>query len=483
MTSDLGAEDLDASTIFALQLHGLEGVFVKRINGQSLSLKFTVIIAFMSLLIGFLIILFGYQLYNQQNIEEYSERGAALVRATAEVVDWDRMSHYAKTLEKDDEYYRTLDEMRTLARSGGVEYLYVLYPYDDRGAVYIYDTDESEESYDLGDYVDWESEFESNTAALLRGEEVDPFISNSEWGWLLSIYVPFYNSSGEFAGYLGVDYSADTLMAEQNRYIGQLALVAVVVAVAVTIIFLLILRRLVLKPINEIAKAAGEYLIEDIQDKEDASNSITKLNIKTNDELKTLDESLKYMDSTIKEYIENLEYATRRAETDSMTGLLNRESFKEYVSLVLNQEPKTTNAFMMIDLDEFKPINDTYGHLIGDEVIEACVSAIRKMFRSTDLVARMGGDEFAVFCRGPITRENVEKRAQHLGETISAIRVHDEIAFTVSIGVVYFDASDVPSYQSLYMQADIALYEAKGHGRNTYIINDYATEPDSPQAD
>ncbi|MGI6105606.1 MAG: hypothetical protein ACOYD7_05370 [Raoultibacter sp.] len=143
---------------------------------RSLGMKFSILIALMSLIMGFLIIFIGYQLYYQQSIEEYSARGDALVRGTAEVVNWDKIAHYAETLETDDEYDETLEEMRTLAHSGGVEYLYMLYPYDDHGAIYIYDTDESEDRCELGEYTDWESEFEDNTAALLRGEEVEPFI-------------------------------------------------------------------------------------------------------------------------------------------------------------------------------------------------------------------------------------------------------------------------------------------------------------------
>lgn len=422
---------------------------------------------------GFLIIFIGYQLYYQQSIEEYSARGDALVRGTAEVVNWDKIAHYAETLETDDEYDETLEEMRTLAHSGGVEYLYMLYPYDDHGAIYIYDTDESEDRCELGEYTDWESEFEDNTAALLRGEEVEPFIQETEWGSLLSIYVPFEDSQGNFVGYLGVDYPAEKLVQEQNRYITNLSIAAVIIAIVVTLVFLIILRRLVLKPIDKIVDAAEGYYIDESSGKTRTSSSIKELNIETQDELQTLNESLKYMDSTIEEYIENLEHAEKRAETDSMTGLLNRESFKDYVTLLLNQEPKSTNAFMMLDLDEFKSVNDTFGHLAGDEVIEAAVSEIRKMFRSTDLVARMGGDEFAVFCRGPITPENVESRARQLLEAIRKVRVHGKISFSVSLGIVYFKSEDVHSYQALYMQADIALYEAKEGGRDRYVMKDY----------
>lgn len=428
----------------------------------------------MSLLIGFLIIFFGYQLYNQQNLEEYSERGSSLVSAAGEAVNWDSVPRYAETLTKDSDYDKTLENMRTIARSAGVEYLYVLYPKGD-GAIFIYDTDESDERCDLGYYTEWETEFGEETENLLNGYSDSPVIKDSEWGWILSIYEPFNDSKGNFVGYLGVDYPAEKILAGQNQYIQQLALIAIIVTVVVTILFLLILQRLVLKPINEIVDAADSYVLDESNGNVESSNSITNLKITTNDELETLDKSLKYMDLTIKDYIENLEYANRRAETDSMTGLLNRESFKDYVTLVLAQEVKSTNAFMMIDMDEFKTINDTYGHLTGDDVIEACVTAIRKMFRATDLVARMGGDEFAIFCRGPITRENAEKRANQLCENIRALRVHDTISFTISVGLVYFDSADVDSYQSLYMQADVALYEAKARGRDGYVVKDYNT--------
>ncbi|MGI6105602.1 MAG: GGDEF domain-containing protein [Raoultibacter sp.] len=427
----------------------------------------------MSLLIGFLIIFFGYQIYERQNIEQYSERGAALVNGAGEVVNWDKIPHYANTLEEDAEYAKTLEEMRTIAHSGGVEYLYVLYPVDEHGAIFIYDTDESEDRCELGYYTDWETEFGDMTDELLNGEEIEPFIEETDWGWILSIYVPFTDSEGNFAGYLGVDYPAETLLAEQNKYILQLSIVAIIVTVIITLIFLFILDRLVLRPINEIVSAAENYSIDNVQGKTVTSDSFSQLNIATRDELETLDRSLKYMDSTIKEYIDNLEHAEKRAETDSMTGLLNRVSYEDYGSLTLNRTQGIAHAFLMIDLDEFKTVNDTYGHATGDAVIEACVKTIQTMFRSTDLVARLGGDEFAVFCNGPITFENAEKRAIQLCENIRQVRVEDKISFSVSVGVLYFNTAEVTSYQSLYMQADEALYEAKENGRDGYVIKSY----------
>lgn len=440
---------------------------------RSLRMKFSVAIAILSLTIGFLITFSGYQLYNQHNIEMYSERGEALVEATGERINWDKISSYAVSLVKDEEYYETLNEMRTLARSGGVEYLYVLYPIDEDGAIYIYDSDESDDRCELGDYTKWEAEFGDSTEALLRGEEVDPFIADSEWGQLLSIYEPFYDSTGRFAGYLGVDYPAERLIAERNTYISELALGAVGIAIVITLIFLVLFRRLVLNPLNTIVHAAENYSIVSKDGTTQSSDSIKELEIHTKDELQVLGKSLKYMDATIRDYIENLERATKRAETDSLTGLMNRESFMTQVMRIVVHDKPDASAFLMIDIDDFKGINDSYGHSVGDEVLEYVALEIKSAFRTGDLVARMGGDEFAVFCHGQMTRDNIEKRVENLISLVRNSRVRDTIRLSISIGVVFAQGVEIPSSQTLYSQADMTLYRVKDNGRDGYVIMNY----------
>ncbi len=121
----------------------------------------------------------------------------------------------------------------------------------------------------------------------------------------------------------------------------------------------------------------------------------------------------------------------------------------------------------MIDIDHFKKINDTYGHQTGDDILIAISQKIQSMIRNNDLLARIGGEEFAILLPG-----SSRKEAKTVGEQICiAIErdpfvIKDEmITVTVSIGIAELDDAD-PTFDALYQKADSQLYEAKKLGRN-----------------
>jgi len=437
----------------------------------SLSLKFTVFISLMGLLIGGLIIFIGYHMYYQHIFESYAKRGEALITTTAKNINWDKIEYYSETLSADDEYEETLEEMRIFARSGGVSYLYVLAPAED-GCIYIYDTDTSDRHIPLGGKASWAEAVgeELDENELRRGIRIEPTISNTDYGWLISIYVPFTDSHGNFVAYIGVDYPAAEFLQEQQSFIFQLVLVSLLATVIITALFMLIFQRLVLKPTNKIVHAAQDYLLDEDSDLT-VETSISSLDIHSRDELQSLTESLQTMEQRMKDYLTGLDDANQKASIDPMTGLLNRESFRQRVeTLLLSEEGINSHAFMMIDIDNFKSINDTWGHVIGDEAILVCAKTLQSKFRSQDFVARIGGDEFAVFYRNTPSLEEVKRRSQEIVEAIREAYIISDVKLTTSIGVAYIENQHNTSYQQLYEVADEALYEVKDAGRNGYII-------------
>lgn len=428
----------------------------------------------MGLLMGALIVLFGYRIYDTQTIEQYSERGLALAETVTEVVDWDRLEYYVVTKDEDSEYKETLSRMRTLAASSGVEYLYVLMPYGKDGVVYVYDTDTSESHCEIGEFMDWEEAFSPYEVELSQGQHVKPFLTDDEYGLLLSVYLPVHNDEGKVAGYVGIDYPGERLIEEDWNYVSRLMAITVVIALFITVVFTLVLRYLIINPLGRITSAASSYLVIQKMDPElaDATehNSITNLDVKTNDELQNLSESLKGIHRRIQEYVKVLEAANTKAATESMTGLLNHEAFRQRIGLVIRGHRDITHAFIMCDLDNLKSINDTYGHAVGDEAILACASLLKSNFRSTDLIARMGGDEFGVFCKGPLSLDEVERRVKALNAGIKRVQVAEGAHLSLSIGVAFFNNKDINDYQTLYLSADSALYKAKEDGRDCHHI-------------
>ncbi len=156
---------------------------------------------------------------------------------------------------------------------------------------------------------------------------------------------------------------------------------------------------------------------------------------------------------------------------DGMTGLLNKTTMEERVEeFIKNSSFGSIHAMMMIDTDNFKNVNDTLGHAYGDKVIKFVSSTIKEIFRESDYVGRMGGDEFMVFMKNT-TRSITEARAVKLNNSIR--RAFTEKGITVgiscSIGIAYF-ARDGVDYQSLFKAADRALYDAKEAGKDCFRI-------------
>ena len=153
------------------------------------------------------------------------------------------------------------------------------------------------------------------------------------------------------------------------------------------------------------------------------------------------------------------------ATHDPLTGLYNRRFFDEAAQLAVDRSERSGEhaALIMIDLDHFKDVNDTYGHETGDEVLAAVASRILGCVRRSDLLARYGGEEFVVLM--PDTDEGeATKLAERIRLALAYAPVVDEITVTASIGVA------ASSEAELVADADRALYLAKAHGRDRVEI-------------
>ena len=173
------------------------------------------------------------------------------------------------------------------------------------------------------------------------------------------------------------------------------------------------------------------------------------------------------------------------AETDGLTGLLNRRAFRPFATDAMNYFKRygRTLCVLMVDIDHFKRINDGFGHAVGDEAIRTVGKVISQALRTTDKVARFGGEEFVVLLR-EIDLIDAEALAERIRESVRLTTiVHGEarLACTVSIGVSAAHADDVDIDQAIE-RADRALYAAKSAGRNRVATEEAALEVDMRQA-
>ncbi|SFR77073.1 GGDEF and EAL domain-containing protein [Sphingomonas jatrophae] len=160
------------------------------------------------------------------------------------------------------------------------------------------------------------------------------------------------------------------------------------------------------------------------------------------------------------------ERLSRQASTDPLTGVLNRRGFDTALSPAL-REAGAPPALLLVDLDRFKPINDTYGHDMGDRVLREVVRRLRQSVRSRDIVARLGGDEFAVLLPR-IDIASAEQAAQRIVTTLAEpIELGSVVVHTgASVGVAIAEPQD--DAPSILRRADEALYAVKRSGRGNW---------------
>lgn len=187
--------------------------------------------------------------------------------------------------------------------------------------------------------------------------------------------------------------------------------------------------------------------------------------------LSTVQRLATFITETTKELAETQKQLSFAASHDSFTGLLNRGSIEKMLCRCHEDASARQLAFsaLMIDLDTFKHINDTFGHNKGDEVIREVARIMKRMIRPTDFAGRWGGDEFVIILPGT-TLANARIVANRLQQAFQTIQLPDHSFLTASIGCT--TASPDETEQTFYKRMDDALYLAKEGGRNRIILLD-----------
>jgi diguanylate cyclase (GGDEF)-like protein/PAS domain S-box-containing protein len=169
--------------------------------------------------------------------------------------------------------------------------------------------------------------------------------------------------------------------------------------------------------------------------------------------------------------------ALQRARFDGLTGLANRDAFIDDLNkaIALTKRGAPDFAVMFLDLDRFKSVNDTFGHAVGDELLRQVAVRLRRTLREVDVVARVGGDEFAILLSGAGKPADVGRLAAKIVGVLAApFEIQDQVVQSgVSIGIEIC-GPEAPDATTLLLHADTALYRAKSRGRATY---EFFSEP------
>lgn len=238
---------------------------------------------------------------------------------------------------------------------------------------------------------------------------VTPYFQHDDYGYFLSGHAPIYDSQGRYSGFVGVDFDSDYYRAQEQRF-KWIGLGSVLAAIVISLL---------------LAYLAARYHYQ---------------------------------------WQHRLALHYHSSMRDELTQLLNRRGAYEAVE-VLRSMRGASHAVLLFDIDNFKHINDSYGHAVGDAVLVNAAKVIRESVRDRDVVARLGGDEFLVFapaCDEVAAREIVER-------ILRRVVLQNEVsyAYTLSVGVC-IESNTVTEFDVMYRRADAAMYRAKAAGKNRF---------------
>jgi diguanylate cyclase (GGDEF)-like protein len=256
-----------------------------------------------------------------------------------------------------------------------------------------------------------------------------------------------------------LEYSNQVAEREKSSHLQQLLWTVLLsfVSVGAAIATMIFARKSVFQPLIE-ARQILFTLSENGDTKALSSNAHTK-----SESLFTAIQRLQQM----LQQRDALEFRLKNiAHSDPLTGLANRFALEEYTRFLESHPSQfSQTCLMIIDIDHFKQVNDQYGHIIGDEVIQFVAQCLKDNVRTSDLLVRYGGDEFLVLIEN-IDFDNARKIADKIRSEVEDAYIlsenGDQIQVSVSVGV----AIGAPSWISLFTKADKALFVAKGQGRN-----------------
>lgn len=240
-----------------------------------------------------------------------------------------------------------------------------------------------------------------------------PNFQHDDYGYFLSGHAPIRDSAGRFAGFVGVDFDVDYYAAQEARF----TWIAVGSVLAALLLSLLL------------AYFAARYRHQ---------------------------------------WQHRLAMQYHSSMRDELTQALNRRGAYTAVADLL-QRRVAHYALILIDIDDFKHINDSHGHVAGDAVLVGVTSAVHECVRQGDVVARLGGDEFLVFA--PECDEATARTMVHRIQQSIATRTHQHVcAFSISVGIRVESSAEM-GFDEMYRRADEALYRAKAAGKNRFDVS------------
>jgi len=321
----------------------------------------------------------------------------------------------------------------------------------------------------------------------LQKKQTNYFIVEAEHEFLAATKI-------EGPGWWFVTVYPKSLLSSPSLKAAKFILIISALALVIELIMLyLVMKKKVVEPLETFIDASSAI---EAQRYDKITENVLPLPDQLNNEIGKLAKLFRSMSSSLQQFRGDMQHLThtledqvkvrtrelqrakdkaeKEATIDSLTQIPNRHSFYNRAKALLQQADHTDNplCFLMLDIDFFKIINDSYGHPQGDQVLIACARTIEKTIRDKDLLGRLGGEEFAVVLPNT-SLEEARVIAERIRTRIAELSFHtahltQSFHTTISIGISSTTDS-IYAYELLYKHADLALYEAKQSGRNRVV--------------
>lgn len=289
----------------------------------SLGKKLTILIVLMGVILSLVAILASYRVFSSTMTRYYERLATNLVRTLATQLDADKLDYYYETGEMDEDYYATQDFIRDMVDSNDVEYLYVVRPHG-TGVTFLFDSDmETGEggAYEdggycaLGTYVDLVGDFRKNLDNLLAGQPIEPIVQWDEsFGWLMTAMTPVLHADGTMAGYVMADISMNEVINTQRTFLAVLAALLAALTIGFLALFLVVMRRQVIRPINQLTQATGAFIQNHEEELAAGTATVNVPDIHTGDEVQLLADSFRKMEEDMISYLRSFMAITAEKE-------------------------------------------------------------------------------------------------------------------------------------------------------------------------
>lgn len=298
--------------------------------------------------------------------------------------------------------------------------------------------------------------------------------------------------NNEMVGSLILGFSTEKTMQRIDRQKYDLIKREAIIILLIALGEILALSFIIIKPVSIISKSLNEREDEstilgkiplDSRDEfgelakqfNDLSDNLNMANAELQSRADYADNELIKTNNILLERSRELLSLNKKFEklsvTDSLTGLYNRRYFERTLAeeIDFTKRHGDVNSLLVMDIDKFKAVNDTYGHMHGDTVIKMIADTMKERFRETDVLCRIGGEEFVAICKGVDKKDSIEL-AENIRNAVENSIVdigNQEIGVTISVGIATVSSENiVEDGDDIFKHADVALYYSKDNGRN-----------------